>query len=51
MAWPNSEQKELPKTATIHVANTMITNGILSYITVSVNPSIEINQQYDLVVL
>ena len=48
---PNSEQREQPKNATIHVANTMMTNVSMPYVVISAYPGIEINQQYDFVVL
>ena len=35
MARPNSEQREQPETATIHVANTMTTNDSMPYVVIS----------------
>ena len=51
MTRPNSEQREQPETATIHVANTMMTNDSMSYVIISAHPGIEIAQQYDFVIL
>ena len=50
MARPNSEQREQPESATIHVANIMITNDTLLNIQISADPGIEIAWQSDLVV-
>ena len=50
MARPNSEQRELPETITIHVANTMMTNDTLPYAVISAFRGIEIVKRYDLVV-
>ena len=48
MARPNSEHKrEQSETATIHVANTMMTNDTVSYVAISAYSDIEIAQQYD----
>ena len=44
-------ERELPETATIHVANTMMTNDSLPYVVIAAYPGIEIVQQYDFVVL
>ena len=46
MARPNSE----PETATIHVANTMMSNDSMPYVVISAYPGIEIAQQYDFVI-
>ena len=51
MARPNSEQREYPESATIHVANTMMINDSMPYVVISAYPGIEIAQQYDFVVL
>ena len=51
MARPNSEQRDQPVTATINVANTMMTNDSMSYVVTSAYPGIEIAQQYHIVVL
>ena len=51
MASPNSEQREQPETVAIHVANTMMTNDSMPYDVISAYPVIEIDQQYDFVVL
>ena len=42
--------REQPETATIQVANAMITNDILPLVVISADPGIEIAQQYDFVV-
>ena len=43
MARPNCRaEREQPEIATIHVANTMMTNDTLPYIVTSVDPGIEI---------
>ena len=44
-------EREQPETATIHVANTMMTNDSMPYVVISAYPGIEIAQQYDFVVL
>ena len=51
MARLNSEQREQPETATIHVGNTMMTNDSMPYVVISAYPGIEIAQQYNFVVL
>ena len=51
VARPNSEQREQPETATIHVANTMMTNDSMPYVVISAKPVMEVAQQYDFVVL
>ena len=51
MARPNSEQREQPETATIHVANTMMINDSMPYVVISTYPGIEITQQYDFIIL
>ena len=51
MARPNSEQREQPEAATIHVASTMMTNDTMQYVVISAYPGIEIAQQYDFIVL
>ena len=51
MVRSNSEQREQPETATIHVASTMMTNDSMPYVVISAYPGIEIAQQYDFVVL
>ena len=43
-------EREQPETATIHVANTMMTNDSMPYVVISAYPGIEIAQQYDFVV-
>ena len=50
MARPNSEQREQPEAATIHVANTMMTNDSMPFVVISSYPGIEIAQQHDFVV-
>ena len=42
-------EREQPETATIHVANTMMTNDTMPYVVMSAYPVIEIAQQYDFV--
>ena len=42
-------EREQPETATIHVANTMMSNETLPYVVISADPGIEIAQLYDLV--
>ena len=44
-------EKEHPETATIHVANTMLTNDSMPYVVISAYPGIEISRQNDFVVL
>ena len=44
-------EREQPETATIHVANAIMTNDSMPYIVISAYPGIEIAQQYDFVVL
>ena len=44
-------EREQPETATIHVANTMMTNDSMPYVVISAYPDIEIAQQYDFVVM
>ena len=44
-------EREQPETATIHVANTMMTDGTMPYVVISAYPGIEIDKQYDFVVL
>ena len=44
-------EREQPETATIHAANTMMTNDSMPCVVISAYPSIEISQQYDFVVL
>ena len=44
-------EREQPETATIHVANTMMTNDSMPYVVISAYSGIEIAQQYDFVVL
>ena len=51
MAKLNSEQRDKPETATMHVANTMKTNDFMPYVVISTYPGIVIAQQYDFVVL
>ena len=51
MARPNSGQREQTETATIHFANTMMTNDTMQSAVISAYPEIEIDQKYDLVVL
>ena len=51
MARQNSEQREQLEIASIHVANTMMTNDSMPYVVISAYPGIEIAQQYDFVVL
>ena len=42
-------EREQPETATINVANTMMTNDSMPYVVISAYPDIEIAQQYDFV--
>ena len=44
-------EREQKGTATIHVANTIMTNDSMPYVVISDYPGIEIAQQYDFVVL
>ena len=44
-------EREQPETATIHVANTMMTNHSMPYVAISAYPVFEIVQQCDFVVL
>ena len=44
-------ERKQPETATIHVANTMMTNDSMPYVVISAYRVIEIAQQYDFVVL
>ena len=44
-------EREQSETATIHVANTMMTNDSMPYVVISAYPGNEITQQYDFVVL
>ena len=44
-------EREQLETATIHVANTMMSNDSMPYVVISVYPGIEIAQQYDFVIL
>ena len=44
-------EREQPENATIHVANTIMTNDSMPYVVISTCPCIEIAQQYDFVVL
>ena len=43
-------EREHTETATIYVANTMITNDSMPYVVTSADPGIEIAQQYDFVI-
>ena len=43
-------EREQPESATIHVANTMITNDTLLHVVISADPGIEIALQYGFVV-
>ena len=43
-------EREQPETATIHVANTMMTNDTQPHVILA-DPGIEITQQYDFVIL
>ena len=47
LARSNSEQREQPETATIHAANTMMTNDSMQYVVISAYSGIESAQQYD----
>ena len=44
-------EREQPETATIHVANVMMSNDSMPYVVISAYPGIEIAEQYDIVVL
>ena len=44
-------ERKQPETATIHVANTMMSNDSMPYVVVSAYPGIEIAQQHDFVIL
>ena len=44
-------ERKQPETATIHVANTMMSNDFMPYVVISAHPGIEIAQQYDFVIL
>ena len=44
-------QKKQPETATIHVANTMMSNDTMPYDVISAYPGIEISLQYDFFIL
>ena len=44
-------EREQSETATIHVANTMMTDDTLPCVVISADPGIEVVQQYDFVVL
>ena len=44
-------EREHPETATIHVANTVMTNDSMQFVVISASPGIEIAQQYDCAVL
>ena len=44
-------ERKQPETATIHVANTMISNDSMLYVVISAYPGIEIAKQYDFVIL
>ena len=44
-------EQEQPETASIHVADTLMTNDTLSCVMISVDTGIEISQQFDFVVL
>ena len=43
-------ERKQPETATIHVANTMMSNDSMPYVVISAYPGIEIAQQYDFVI-
>ena len=43
-------ERQQPETATIHVANTMMTNDSTPYVVISAYPGNEITWQYDFVV-
>ena len=44
-------ERKQPETATIHVANTMMSNDSMSYVVISAYSGIEIAQQYDFIIL
>ena len=44
-------EKKKREIATIHVANTMMSNDSMPYVVISAYPGIEIAQQYDFVIL
>ena len=44
-------ERKQSETATIHVANTMMSNDSMPYVAISAYPGIEIIQQYDFVIL
>ena len=44
-------ERKQPETATIHVANTMMSNDSMPYVVISAYSGIEIAQQYDFVIL
>ena len=44
-------ERKQPETATIHVADTMMSNDSMPYVVISAYPGIEIAQQYDFVIL
>ena len=43
--------REQPETASIHVANTMMSNDSMPYVVISAYPGIEIAQQYDFIIM
>ena len=46
-----SAEREQPETATIYVADAIITNDTMPYVVIFAYPGIEIAQQYDFIVL
>ena len=44
-------ERKQPDTATIHVANTMMSNDSMPYVVISAYTGIELAQQYDFVIL
>ena len=44
-------ERKQPETATIHLANAMMSNDFMPYVVISAYPGIEIAKQYDLVIL
>ena len=44
-------ERKQPESATIHVANTMMSNDSMPNVVISAYPGIEIAQQYDFVIL
>ena len=44
-------ERQQSETATIHVANTMMTNDSMLYVVIFAYPGIEIDQHYDFVIL